>query len=308
MVFILSFAPVLPPPPPITRFPVESQWIGWDGSVWDLHSGAQGVVLLKDGVTGLHMPRFDLYTSTTRAVPGHRRRGSRARARDVVWPVLVYGDTSAEWHQKDADFWHTIHPDKEGTWRITVGFQTRELKLTANPDEDYTYPLDPYKNGWARYAVELQAAQPFWSGESISRRFEFVDTETPPPFIPPTEAPPFEITRTRSASFAEASIPNPGDVAAYPIWTAVGPLDDIQLGVGSTLIDVPFNLTTGQVLRIDTDPRNETATLDGADATVTLGFQSFAAIEPGDEQPLSVLVTGTGSVTCELVPLYFRAF
>lgn len=304
-VFILSAAPIVPPPR-IRRFPIRSQWVGFDGSIWDLHTGAQGVTLLNDGLVGLHLPKFDRYLSSSRAVPGHRRRGSRARARDVVWPLLVHGDTADEWLARDTGFWHTIHPDLEGTWRVGVGTrEPRELRLTARGDDDHEYPLDPYLNGWAKYVAELEAAQPFWTGP-VERRFLKVGDGSPIDFFDVAGSPPFHITNGQT--FSTAMISNPGDVEAYPTWTAVGPLTDIQIGVGGVTIDVPFDLVTDEVLVIDSDPRNQTATLDGVDATADLGFQSFASVAPGQDQALTVVAAGSGSITVELVPLYFRAF
>ena len=303
-VFLLSAPPVVPPSR-ARRFPVRSPWEGWDGSIWDLHTGAQGVLLLQD-VVGLHHSRHDRYLSSSRAVPGHRLRGTRPRAREVVWPLLVYGDTQEDWFVTDKGFWRTIHPTLAGTWRVSVGAQVRELRLTAlldNPDDGYA--MDPYLNGWAKYVCEMEAAQPYWTGEVVSRVFE-IGPVSPIDFFDAAGSPPFHITP--GSTFATASISNPGDVEAYPTWTAVGPLDDIQLGVGSVTIDVPFNLAADEVLLIDTDPRNQAATLDGVDATTTLGFQPLAAIDPGEDRALTVVSTGTGTITCDIVPLYFRAF
>ncbi len=305
MVFLLA-TPRVVPPPAIRRFPIESQWIGYDGTIWDLHGGGQGVVLLQD-VVGMHMPRFDRFTSSSRAVPGHRVRGARAKARPVVWPLLVHSDSQIGWLSAEQGFWKTIRPtpDLAGIWRVTVGAQTRQLRLTAVLDDDHAYPLDPYLGGWAKYVLDMEAAQPYWEGEVEARRFE-IGPVSPEDFFDAGGSPPFHITP--GTTFSTAVITNPGDVAAYPTWILEGPLDTIQIGVGSITVEVPFDLSPGEVLRIDTDPRNQTATLDGVDVSTTLGFQNFAAIEPGENRPLTVLASDTGTITCELIPLYYRAF
>lgn len=305
MVFVLA-TPRYSPAPQIKRFPIRSQWIGFDGTVWDLHSGAQGVALLNEGLVGLHMPRFDRYTSTSRVVPGHRLRGTHAKPRDVVWPLFIHSDVQSLWLSVEQGFWHTIHPEIPGTWRVGVGTQkVRELKLTGKFDDDHAYPMDPYKNGWAKYVLELEAAQPFWEGEVISRTFHVGDGGVD--FFDAGGSPPFHITRGQT--FESAVISNPGDVEAYPTWTLEGPLDTIEVGVGSATVTVPVALEpgAGDVLVIDTDPRNQSATLNGVDVSTTLGFQNFAPIGAGEDRPLTVVASDTGEITCELVPLYFRA-
>ena len=244
-------------------------------------------------------------TSSSRAVPGHRLRGTRPRARSVVWPLLVYGDTQESWFVADKGFWHSISPDQAGTWRVSVGAQVRELRLTAMFSSDDEYESDPYYNGWAKYVCEMEAQQPYWTGQTVIRTFEIGPT-SPVDFFDAAGSPPFHITP--GSTFSTATITNPGDVPAYPVWTAVGPLDDIQLGVGTVTIDVPFNLATDEVLRIDTDPRNQPATLDGDDVTATLGFQPLAPVDPGEDRALTVVATETGTITCEIVPLFYRAF
>lgn len=302
MVFILTYAPAPPALPPVKLVPFRQEWVGWDGSVWDLSTGSRGVLLTLGGLAGWHMPQFEQYKSQSRAIPGHRRRGSRALGRNVVWPLFVHGDTTDEWLERDADFWRTIHPDLEGVWRVHSPRGTRELRLTGRFDSDHAYPRDPSAYGWARYVVELEAAQPYWTGAAVEQQFM---APNPQDFFG-AGAPPFTISR--GATFASASISNPGDVAAYPVWTLVGPLAAVEVGVGGTLIDVPFDVLVGETLVIDTDPRNQTATLNGVDVSEDLGFQSFAPVEPGQERSLTITATGTGSVAVSLVPLYFRAF
>lgn len=303
MVFLLSYAPASPAPASASLVPFRQEWVGWDGSVWDISTGSRGVLLTLDGLVGMHMPKFDKYRSQSRALPGFRGRGSRAVGRSVVWPLFIHGETSEQWLESDVDFWHSIHPDLEGVWRVQSPRGIRELRLTGAFDSNHAYDRDPLKIGWARYAVELEAAQPYWSGTPIEQ--EFWAPDDPVDFFG-AGAPPFTIGR--GSTFATATMSNPGDVAAYPVWTVTGPLTTIQVGVGGVVVDVPFDLADGEVLVIDTDPRNQTATLDGVDVTATLGFQAFAPVGPGAAQSLSIVASGAGSVRVSLVPLFFRAF
>jgi hypothetical protein len=308
------------PPVPTSQWQgLTHEWVAPDGRVWNLNDWESGLVLDSRGVEGLHNPVITRHTSKARLIPGHRRRGWRAEAREVFWPAFLYADRTADWLALHRAFWGSIHPDVEGRWRVTCDGETRELALTGIFDAGHVYDTDPLEDGWAQYDVTLEAAQPYWAGKTIRRG----PWRAPgaQPFFP---GPPHTISS--SSAFGSATIPNPGDVEAHGIWWADGPLESMEFGVGSAVIVPPFPLVAGQTLRIDTDPRNPTAQLGptpdprpgenrpnraafvGEDATEALGLQEYAAVPPGASVHLHVMATGSGAIEFEIVPLYFRAF
>lgn len=304
----MSFPVILASPPvgsvPATPIGVEQLslvWEGPDGTVWDLRDEAGGIVMTGEGVEGLHNPVITKFSSTARAVPGKRSRGWRAESRDVFWPLFIWADGSNEWLERANAFLSSIHPEHPGTWRVRARGVERTLQCTGVFTDSLSLRADPLQRGWALYPVALEADQPFWAGEVV-RRGPW-SAPNPRPFFP---GPPFRISS--ASAFGSASVQNEGDVEAWGVWTAVGPLADIRLGVGSALIEVPFDLDAGDVLVIDTDPRRPTATLNGDDATRELGLQNYAAVPPGRSVPLHVEATGGGEVMFDLVPLFFRAF
>lgn len=308
---ILAAPRFLPPVPVNNREGYRSEWVGPDGSVWDLNAWESGLILDSRGVEGLHNPVITRNTSKSRRIPGHRLRGWRAEAREVFWPVFIYADDTADWLAVHREFFQTIHPDRAGTWRVTALGETRELRLTGVFDDGHVYDVDPLLDGWGEYAVTLEAQQPFWQGKTI-RRGPW-RTPDPQPFF---SGPPFTISS--STTFGAASIPNTGDVDVWGVWWATGPLSAIELGVGDTLITPPFDLEAGEMLRIDTDPRNptaqkgaevnDTALFEGSDVTTALGMQDYASVPPGERVELHVNAVGSGSIMFDLTPLYFRAF
>lgn len=305
MVIILSRPPVGPPVPVDAFRSLSYEWITWEGETYSLSDWQSGLVLDNRGVEGLHFPRITKQSSTSRAFPGKRRRGWRAESRDVFWPIQIWGDSSAEWLERYERFFASIHPEKEGTWRVGVGDGSfRELKLTGRFDDSHEYALDPVLEAWGAYGVTLEADQPFWRGKPVKAGPWRAPTSVS--FIDPAGSAPYHISR--GSTFTSAKITNPGDVDAWPVWTLIGPLDPIEVGVASRIIDVPFPLTGGQTLKIDTDPRNVTALLNGVDITADLGFQPFAPVAAKETVPLHISTVGTGSVEIEMVPLYMRAF
>lgn len=309
---ILSRPPVQPPTIPDIWIPITSTWTGWNGAKFELTSGAGGVAF-SAGVVGLHEPQMTRFVSQSRAVHGERLRGWRAVPRDVRWPVWVYADSSLEWQDTYSRFMDSVHPEFEGVWRVEYAGSYRELRLTGVFDEDHEYEVDPHVMGWELYGVKLRAAQPFWTGAPVTRGPW--TGATPVDFYGESGGPPFYLSS--SSTLADATMNNPGDVPAYPVWTIDGELDDIKVGVGDVLIE-PSDVDSGKRLVIDTDPRNVTAllgdipgdgeTFEGEDVTQALGFQPFAPIPPGGEVPIHIEGAGAGSVTCTLVPLYRRAF
>jgi hypothetical protein len=310
-----------PPLPPSVWSGLEMTWTAASGRVWDLNDFEGGVLLDRRGVEGLHNPPITKYSSASRAIPGKRSRGWRTEARPVFWPVYLYGDSSREWLDRNAEFWDSIHPEIPGTWSVTAFENTRTLELTGVFDSSHIFDLDPMQRGWVQYAVALEAEQPYWAGTKIERG----------PWAAPESAgffpgPPFHLSS--GSAFADAEVPNPGNVTAYGQWILDGPLtaNTVELGVGSAYLTVPFAIPDGETLVIDTDPRRPSALLGDTPAlddqglslpfdreaatnmTPTLGMQPFAGIPPASSVPLHVEATGLGSVRFELTPLYLRAF
>lgn len=303
MVLIFAAPTPVPAPPPNPWLGMTCVWTGADGSVWDLAEGSEGVAL-QSGAEGFHEPPLTVHTSTSRAVPGERIRGWRAEARPVFWPLQVEGESADVWRDRYNRFFRSIHPQIPGTWRVGQGGTFRELSLTGAYGGAYRMETDPHVLGHERFGVALTAAQPYWTGQKVERGPWKAPASQD--FRPAGGDPMFYISS--ASAFADASIPNSGDVAAFPVWQVVGPLEAIELGVGGRIIEVPFDVEDGETLIIDTDPRNVTATLDGVDVTADLGFQPFAPVEPAEDAALHVSATGTGSVAVSLTPLFLRAF
>ncbi|MEV8134290.1 hypothetical protein [Microbacterium aurantiacum] len=303
---ILTSPPVIPPLPPEQWQGLTVTWTGADGSVWDLTDRSSGVVLSRAGVEGLHFPRMTKFASKARAIPGRRLRGYRVEERDVFWPIFIWAESTEQFIALSTAFFDSIDPIIPGTWTVKAGAEpARSLRLTGTFEDAHAYAHDPAKDGWEQYGVTLEASDPFWMGETI-RRGPWSAPDPQPFFGESGFGPPFYISA--AANFDTASIPNPGDVERWGVWRAEGELSSVVLGVGDEVITVPFTTSEGDVLVIDTDPRNPSATLNGADVTPLLGLQDYAPVPPGASVPLRVEAAGPGQIMFDLTPGYFRAF
>lgn len=279
-------------------------WTGFDGSYWQLTRPAAVNPRMAPGVKGLHMPRFDVYESSTPLVPGVDLTGYSLGKRSVYWPMLFRAPNADAWAREHGAFFDSFHPVETGVWTVGAGDDARTLPLTGVFDGSFSFRHDPFVQHWALIGIELSAPRPLWRGKPITRRF---GADDPVDFIPAEPGDDYFLSPV--ATFSRAQIPNPGNEPAYLTWTIHGPHPaGVQVGVGGAVIEVPFAVPNGSQLAIDTDPAGQFATLDGDDVTADLGFQMFGPVPPRGESPLTIATGGTGRIDASVTPLYWRAF
>jgi hypothetical protein len=217
-----------------------------------------------------------------------------------------------------------MDPSDTGVWTVThPDGASRSLRLRFRSDGDKASNLDPMLVGWDSYGITLVAEQPFWTGEAVVK--SFAPPPVPLPFFDPTG--PQIVNIGSSYSVENATIDNPGDVASYPRWYVDGETTHASMGVGETIVNVPFTVPAGSCLVVDSDPDLIGATLyeitvdapskpseriigkhliSPVDKTAALGEADFAPIPAGEQVPLSLTLTGTGVVEVQLPTLYRR--
>lgn len=280
-------------------------WVGWDGSKWDL-SADESPVRLGSGVRGMAMPPTRRSVSTSPTVPGSRTRSVEVGDRPVFWPVHVLAADGAAWLDADDAFMRTMHPEKSGVWTVTrQDGRSRSLRILYVEDGDFSYEVDPTETFAETYGLTFVAPQPYWYGPEVSRTFAGA---APVDFYTGFSSGYF-ISRSRTP--ASAKITNPGDVAAWPVYTitaGAGGLTGWQVGLNGHVVG-SLPLDEGRTITIDTDPQVQTAILDdGTDLTASLPDIDFSAVPAGVELPLSLDLDGAGSITVSLVPRYWRAW
>jgi hypothetical protein len=313
LVFAVPFVPTAPPRPWIG---LGMTWTGWDGSLWNLTKASEGVVMLP-GLRGLTMPPVVHYTTAYPTVSGARWRGHAIDPREVFWPIQIFCDTTSQaWVDRDRAFWKTMRPDKTGMWTVTQpSGQKRYLMCRFDNDGESAFQHDPVLHGWSNYGITMKAKSPFWLGDTIVRSWA---DGAPVPFFP-TAGEGFRISP--GSDWSTATMTNPGDVPAWPVWELTGPLTTASVGLDGYLISVPFDILAGQVLIINSDPTAQTATLydytgsgtsrvlsNPVDKTMNLGSIDFCPVPAQDSVPITLTVVGSGKVTLRLTPLYLRAW
>lgn len=307
-VLVASQRPFPPPPAPVP-------WPGVARSTWTadgqepidlLNPASHGVMLVQDGVRGLGMPPVKRYTSTSPAVHGSRWRGHQVEEREVMWPLFVWSDAgTADWLERDAALWRSFRPDVEGWWEFATSNAVRRLRCRFSDDSDHSFSADPSRRGWDLYGVRMVAEDPWWHGASVHVEWGQGSTD---PFLP---GPPFTIGG--ASDMGTATLRNPGDVPAWPVWSIPGPSAGATVGLAGRTVSVPFAIAADEVLVVDTRPSQMTAmaySSSGAvvDRTGSLGPSTFAPVPPGTVADLSLSVDGGGPVRATLDPLYYRAW
>jgi len=296
------------------------------GVQWSLSNPESGLFLLP-GVRGLGSVRTDRHVTTSPGAAGSRFEGVSVLDREVFWPVHIYHDTgSMDWLLRDRAFWAGMDPADTGVWTVThPDGSHRSLTLRFTSDGDHTSNGDPVYRGWETYGITLVAERPYWEGAPVVKAF--AGTAPPDPFFPdPGTGEVVNIAPGYSVS--NAAMDNPGDVESYPRWFIEGPATEATVGVGGVVVDVPFEVLTGQTLIIESDPDNIGATLydvtvagmdlkpservigehliNPVDKTKQLGEADFSPIPAGQQVPLSLTLVGLGKVEALLPTLYRR--
>lgn len=300
-------------------FGLRLVWTGWNGSQFVLSNPNQGVFVAPGDVEGFGPPEYDEWIQDSPAIPGQYFRGARAMARQVFLPTVVSDPAgSLPFEDLHRRFWDTVRRDKYGTLRlVTPSGVIREIQLRST-GEPPAFARDPFKRGLHGFGWKLVADDPFWSGNPVEERFGAGTTDD---FFE-TSAGDTLFNISEGLSFSSASVTNPGDQDAWPVWTIIGgDTTTVTMGVGSTLVNVPFEVEVGKALQIDTNPRDRQAWYGDWDAdagmltgtltdrTSELGSTTdFAVVPPGENVTLDVGLGGSGEVWVSLIPLYERAW
>jgi hypothetical protein len=113
---------------------------------------------------------------------------------------------------------------------------------------------------------------------------------------------------SESNQLASATLANPGDREAYPLWWARGPFTSAVLGIGDQVVTIPFSRAAGEYVYVNS--AEETITdANGVSLWPLMGFTdpTFAPIPPGESIALVTSLNdpdATSAVGVSITPLY----
>jgi hypothetical protein len=261
------------------------QWITPDGIVVDLMSDP---FLLTDEVSGHLMPPFRSNERWIGEVGF--LTGLRADTREIFLPLLVRAESIMDALRLCARYWNPRAGD--GTLRVEDDLgRARILKCRyagGLEGDDRNSGI-----GWQRVGLRLRALNPYWQDEQY-QDYVFV-LDSPVLFF---QSPFFPLHISKGTIDGNVTVNNPGEVEAYPIITARGPLTYLEVRnvtAGKSMVFPALSMTASDILVVDTRPDVLSVKLNGNNAFSLLsGSSSLWNIRPGSNQ-LKITTAGTSS-------------
>lgn len=298
------------PPTPEPTYPAEIRafWLeSLDGSVVVPLSG-EGRVLMP-GATGLELPPRSVVTSSTPGLPGASLREVNYLERDVFLPLAFHSwESQSEFFGRLAELRSLL-----SSWGDVLG-ETGTFRLGVNSYDGHRLLDVVYKAGWEGtlggsdsgrdwelVPLNLVAVSPFWrSREQISKHYAAVPG---PAFLGTGDNSnpwPRRISSSRTIG-TNMPIPVKGDVPVWPEFTFTGPIPSVSITYPGTNISIPGGVPDGSVLRLVTDPRAQSARLDGAIAwgRINMGA-TFSPLLPGTNRVSIALATDSADAGLDL--------
>jgi phage-related protein len=294
-------------PPPI--FPPEVPAIGWTdsrGRATTLSDWENGWIV-QPGIRGFDLPTYAFYTDESPQIDGNALRGTRATAREIMIPVTFFDTSRESFVERKRSFLRTLNP-KLGTGTITAmepdgSVRTIEAYYVSGAEGDFGSDVSGMR--WQTTGFTFSCPSPFWIGDSRSLTFGSGSTGSFFPVLP--------LVVSSSQVIGAATINNPGDDVAFPIFTIHGPATTAVFtnNTNGKSWSLTASLGATDSLVVDTRERLQTATLNGS----TNWWPNLATssvlwgLEEGDND-ISMTLTGTTAATkvqVDFQPRYLTA-
>lgn len=229
-----------------------AEWIDPDGTTWPL--------TVEYDTRGLFAPPARLQEDTVPGQPGLRLREVTHDAREVVLSLYWRNDDPAALHTTLRQITAAMDPAR-GVGKLRVTAPTadqRELNCVVTGGMDFSQTLGEQATPThQRAAVVFRAHDPYWHATSDTvTDYTLGSTATFFPILP--------IRLTDSATFADATITNTGDVDTWPVWQITGPASPTiglrNLTTGKTATFGTTTLTAAETVTVDTRPGVKTIT------------------------------------------------
>jgi hypothetical protein len=283
---------------------IEFSWRGVDGSIHDLTHGP--LRLTAQALEVLMSLTVEGSVDELAYVDGQTLSGTKAAATEFPLQVAtaIPQETVQAWTAIDAAWKRSIRAGKYGQL-LAAGPGGDVRALTARmKSEKPGLDHDQSELRRTNLIYVMVADDPWWYGETKSTVFGA--HQAPPSFYGPRGfGPPFYLAAGSVAG--AASVSNPGDEDAWPVWTFYGPTPRFSAVVDGERLAGDFAIRSGDYVTIDTHPTRQAAiTADGTDVTDRLSSFGYAPVPPGDRVPVQVLTYGQGMTRLDLTPRYER--
>lgn len=197
--------------------------IGGNGDTIPFDS-SQGYTLTS-GLRGLGIAPTAVRIQNS-AGDGGSWRSTRRAVREFDFPIIITGENRSDVELKlrrlasalsdrtSAPYLRAVYSDGNGPFEIEVHY-TGGAETVFGSDAN---------SNFARWAITLQAPDPYWT--SIDSESLFLGSDPDPRGLLPKLA---ALQVKSSQVIGEFTVENSGDVDAYPTWTFRGPMDSVTV-------------------------------------------------------------------------------
>lgn len=211
------------------------------------------------GVAGRFMPVFEIIEDEIPNQPGSHIRTVKTKPTEIAVPVFVEGEDYGDMRTVLRSLSKALNPEDGDGELSCLDWEgnTRTLLSRYNGGLSLAEDKSGGKNGIIATLIMRATQEPYWLGEPIE------DTIDQGSGDPGSFFPIFPMRFANSTIFGNnVQINNPGDVAAYPIWTAVGPGEDLVIRDEATGrgIALDYTLAAGESLVVDSRPYMQSIT------------------------------------------------
>lgn len=223
-----------------------------EGATIDLHDGVNHTVLT--GIRGLGAPQYGVVAEEVPQQPGTRIQRIQVKERLVDLPVVIEDSSVPNLQARLRSLAGVLDPNLgNGVLSVDRNGVQRDLICRCIEPPD---PNELPEATWFKEVLVFYAETPFFY--DISEQTQQFSLGAAGSFFPI-----FPITLTLDTIFSDGLVHNPGDVEAWPVWTVIGPGQDLLLrnpDTGKSLSLSGLTLSAGEVVTIDTRPGKKTVT------------------------------------------------
>jgi phage-related protein len=268
--------------------------IGSNGDTIELAD--DGDFILTTGVSGFGIPSTSVRIEPS-AGNGGVWRSSKRGVRDIDLPIMVLGTDRADVETKLRRLARLLQ-DSNGPTRVQANYSDGtsvylDAHYTAGAETQFGTDAG---NTYCRWAITLQAPQPFWQ-RTTSESFNVVAV-TGRGLLPQLS----KLKVSSSQALGSITANNVGDVDTYPTWVIRGPIEGLTVTSGSSSFSYVAAIADGVTITIDT----EAGTVVDDAGTNMYGSLGTApklfALPPGTT---AMEVAGTGATTATKVTCYY---
>lgn len=264
--------------------------------------GTETVLPVTRGIGGRFMPPVAMFDDPVPSSDGTRLRALRFDARTVIVPIWLESADLESHRAVLRDWARRLNPRRgDGRLRVAVDGTVRELTVRYREG----FGLEENYFHFTETKLAFYAPDPYWR-DVTPTQMTFGIGATQPGFLPLPHATTGSFLTLGASTIAlSQSVPNLGDVEAWPVWTITGPalsvtVRNVNTGQELTLTGT---LGAGEVAIVDTRPGVKSVRIGGVSRFDVLSAASVLwALQPGAN---AVAITLPGATASSTVTMAF---